>query len=84
MTQHYEASKAFLSELQPNDPLKFSRTLECRLVIDPYIFKNLVHWLTGQLSAFEGQYGQIPTAEEQQQKMASIEVEDEKKTTGVG
>jgi hypothetical protein len=56
-SQHYEASKAFLSEQQPNDPLNLSRVLECRLVIDPSTFKNLVHWLTGHLNAFESQYG---------------------------
>jgi hypothetical protein len=83
-SQHYEASKVFLSEQQPNDPLDLSRTLECRLVIDPSTFKILVHWLTGQLNAFESQYGQIPTPEEIQQKIASIEAEAKKKTTGIG
>jgi hypothetical protein len=81
-SQHYEASKAFLTEQQPNDPLNLSRVLECRLVIDPATFKNLVHWLTGLLKAFESQYGQIPTPEEIQQKIASIEAENKKKTTG--
>jgi hypothetical protein len=83
-SQYYEASKAFLSEQQPNEPLNLGSVLECRLVIDPSTFKSLVHWLTGQLNEFESQYGPIPTPEEIQQKIASIEAENKKKTTGVG
>ncbi len=81
-SEGFEASKAFLSEQQPHDPLKLSRTLECRLVIDPYTLKMLLQWLTGQLNAFEGQYGQIPTPDAQ--KIVSIEGEDKKRTTGIG
>jgi hypothetical protein len=81
-SQHYEASKALASGQQTNDPLKLSRTLECRFVIDPFNLKLIVHWLMGQINAFEKQYGHILTAEER--IAASTEAEDKKKTTGVG
>jgi hypothetical protein len=81
-SQHYAASDAYMSG-QTTDPLKYSRTLECRLVVDPFNLKAIVHWLTGQLSEFEAQYGNIPTPEERQQREIAIGEKAKRKTNGV-
>jgi len=82
-SQHYEASEGFASGQQTNDPLKLSRTLECRLIIDPFNLKAIAQWLMGQVEVFEKQYGHILTVEERQQKAASAEEDAKKKTSGV-
>ncbi len=82
-SEHLDATKA-LASAQTNIPFKFSRTLECRLVLDPFRAKDIAKWLTAHVIAFEKQYGHILTPEERQQKAASTEAEDKKMTTGVG
>jgi hypothetical protein len=80
-SQHYEASKGFESGKQTDDPLRVSRTLECRLVIDPYNFKTIAHWFTGLLNDFERLYGPIITPEERQQKAISTQTDKEKESS---
>ena len=77
-SQHYEASEGFASGQQTNDPRKLSRTLECRLIIDPFQAKSIAQWLTAQVNAFEKQFGHIPSAEELQEKTTSTEAENKK------
>jgi hypothetical protein len=60
-------------------PPKVNRTIECRLIIDPFQAKSIVQWLTAQVNAFERQFGHIPSAEEIQQQ----NLEQEKKKTVV-
>jgi hypothetical protein len=82
-SQYFEATKP-LESVQSNFPLstKFSRILECRLLIDPVKAKLIAQWHMGRVNAFEQQYGIIPTVD-QQQKGAGTEAEDKKKTTYV-
>jgi hypothetical protein len=79
-SEHLDEMKALA---QPNMPAKVSRTLECRLIIDPFHTKIIAQWLMGQVDAYENQFGHIPTAEEMQQKMANTEAKDNKNTTSV-
>ena len=81
-SEHLDATKALASP-QENIPPKVTRTLECRLVIDPFQAKSIAQWLTAHVNAFENQYGHIPSPEELQQKVANTEAEDKKSTTGV-
>lgn len=58
-------------------PTKYSRILECRLLIDPINVKSIARWLTEKVNEYEEQFGNIPSAEFQQQ---TVEVGDIKKT----
>ncbi len=80
-SEHVEVSEA-LASVQQIIPTKYIRTLECRLVIDPFRAKLITQTLTAQLNAFEQQWGHIPSNEELQQKSANTE-EAKKKTAGV-
>jgi hypothetical protein len=80
-SQHIESAKS-MSSFQPTIADTISRTAQCRLVMDPASAKILAQLLTVNINAYEGQYGHIPTAEELQQKAASIETEKKKKTAG--
>jgi hypothetical protein len=82
-SEHLDATKALASP-QTNIPFMFSRTLECRLVIDPFRAKSIVEWLIGQINTFEKTYGHILTTAERQEKVLSVQEEAKKKTNGVG
>ena len=79
-SEQFEVQDALAS---PNmtAPPKVNRTLECRLIIDPFQAKSIVQWLTAQVDAFERQFGHIPSAEEIQQQ--NLEQDKEKKHKGV-
>ena len=81
-SEHLDPTKA-LASAQQNIQAKVSRTLECRLIIDPFQAKSIAQWLTAHVNAFESQYGHIPSPEELQQKTANTEADETKKTTGV-
>lgn len=79
-SEQFEVGEALAS---PNmiAPPKVNRTIECRLIIDPFQAKSIVQWLTAQVNAFERQFGHIPSAEEIQQQ--NLEQEKEKQNKGV-
>jgi len=81
-SEQFEVAGA-LSSAQMTMPPRVNRTIECRLIIDPFQAKSIVQWLTTQVNAFEKQFGHIPSAEELQQKAASTEADNEKKNNGV-
>lgn len=66
-SEHQDLTKILASTVQQNIPQKFTRTLECRLVIDPFRAKVLVQTLTAQLVEYEKQFGNITSAQEQEQ-----------------
>jgi hypothetical protein len=80
-SEQLEVAKA-LSSVQTIMPPSVSRTLECRLIIDPFQAKSIAQWLTAQVNAFEKQFGHIPSTEELQEK-ASIEADNKKENKGV-
>jgi len=80
-SEQFEVAGA-LSSVQMTMPPRVNRTIECRLIIDPFQAKSIIQWLTTQVNAFEKQFGHIPSAEELQQK-ASAEAENENKNKGV-
>jgi hypothetical protein len=82
-SKHLDATKGLASG-QTNIPAKVSRTLECRLIIDPFHAKLIGQWLMAQVSAFEKQYAHIPSVEELQQKTANAEAEDKAKNPAIG
>lgn len=43
------------------------RTLECRLLIDPYQAKAISKWLENHVQEYEKKFGRIPTPEELQE-----------------
>jgi hypothetical protein len=71
-SEHLDATKA-LASAQQNTNAKVSRTLECRLVIDPLQAKAIAQWLTAHVNAFESQYGHIPSAEDWERNATSNE-----------
>jgi hypothetical protein len=81
-SEQFEVAGA-LSSAQMTMPPRVNRTIECRLIIDPFQAKSIVQWMTTQVDAFEKQFGHIPSAEELQQKAASNEAENEKKNKRV-
>ena len=48
-------------------PMRYSRILECRLLIDPINLKSIARWLTEKVNEYEEQFGNIPPVEGQQQ-----------------
>lgn len=58
-------------------PVKYSRILECRLLIDLINLKSIARWLTAKVNEYEEQYGNIPPVEGPQQ---TVDVDDLKKT----
>jgi hypothetical protein len=82
-SEHIDVPKGIvLDEINPS--LKFDRTLECRLIIDPLTAKSIAQWLNRQVNAFEKQYGIIPTGHETQQNNQAVTQTYKKTTTGVG
>jgi hypothetical protein len=82
-SEQYEITKS-LSSFQPTAPSTISRTLECKLVMDPYTAKHMALLLTTNVNEYEKKFGPIPmTAEELQQKQVSIEAEKKKTTDGI-
>jgi hypothetical protein len=45
-----------------------SRTLECRLIIDPLQAKSIAQWLARHVSEYEKKFGRIPLPDELQNK----------------
>lgn len=50
-----------------------SRTLECRLIIDPLQAKSIAQWLTRHITEYEKKFGRIPLPDELQNKPESPE-----------
>lgn len=61
-----------------------SRTIECRLIMDPITTKSIAQFLTSQVHQIEEQYGHILTSEELQQATARAQAGTKEKTNGVG
>jgi uncharacterized protein DUF3467 len=57
-----------------------NRTLECRLIIDPFQAKIISQWLTNHVNEYEKQFGRIPSPEEIQVSAASPESANNKNT----
>jgi hypothetical protein len=49
-----------LSSFQPAVPFTISRTLECRLVMDPYIAKHMAQLLTTNVTEYKKNSGLYP------------------------
>ena len=79
-SEQLEVAKA-LSSVQTIMPPSVSRTLECRLIIDPFQAKSIAQWLTAQVNAFEKQFGHIPSTEELQEKLV-LKQTTKRKTKG--
>ena len=47
-------------------PTRYSRILECRLLIDPINLKSIARWLTEKVNEYEEQFGIIPPECQQQ------------------
>lgn len=60
-----------------------SRTLECRLIIDPLQAKDIAQWLTKHVNEYEKHFGRIPSPEEIQGKPADPESANDKNTKAV-
>lgn len=54
-------------QFEPIDLPKYSRILECRLIIDPINLKSIARWLMEKVKEYEEQFGNIPPVEGQQQ-----------------
>jgi hypothetical protein len=79
-SEQFQVEEALASPNMTAAP-KVNRTIECRLIIDPFQAKSIVQWLSAQVNAFEKQFGHIPSADEIQQQ--NIELDKEKKNKGV-
>lgn len=60
-----------------------NRTLECRLIIDPFQAKILSQWLANHVNEYEKQFGRIPSPEEIQGRAANPESDNDKNTKAV-
>jgi hypothetical protein len=75
-SQQTEIGKTLSSFQATVPPPTISRTLECRLVTDPFTAKSIAQILTAQVNEFETQFGHIPSIEELQQKTTDTESAD--------
>jgi hypothetical protein len=75
-SQQTEIGKTLSSIQATEPPPTISRTLECRLVMDPYTAKYIAQILTAQVNELETQFGHIPSFEELQQKTTDTESAD--------
>src|SRR2546428_505231 len=54
-SEQFEVAGA-LSSAQMTMPPRVNRTIECRLIIDPFQAKSIVQWLTTQVNAIENHF----------------------------
>jgi len=63
-----KAQKALSQAQLAPEKSSIKRTLETRLVMDPFQAKSISDWLTKNIQAYEKQFGRIPSPEELQAK----------------
>jgi hypothetical protein len=64
-------------------PNKYTRVLECRLLIDPINVKSIARWLMEKVREYEEQFGNIPPAEDQQKTAEDqIQTTEDQQHTG--
>jgi hypothetical protein len=60
------------AELNP-ERSHIKRTIECRLVMDPFEAKIMATWLNSEIATYEKNYGRIPSPEEVNSKLGGPE-----------
>lgn len=60
-TDEMEADEALASIPPDQAKLTVRRTLQCRLLLDPFQAKTLLQWLKHHVEAYEKQFGEIKT-----------------------
>jgi hypothetical protein len=63
-SDEYRPIKDLSTTKTANEKPIVNRTLECRLIIDPFQAKIFSQWLANHVNEYEKQYGRIPSAEE--------------------
>jgi hypothetical protein len=69
-----------IPHITANEKPIVNRTLECRLIMDPFQAKIISQWLTNHVNEYERQFGRIPSPEEIQVNAASPESANSKNT----
>lgn len=71
-----KATKALSSAQVAPDKSTVKRTLECRLLIDPYQAKSIALWLNQHVAEYEKLFGRIPSPEELNAKAGNPDKSD--------
>lgn len=82
-SDEYKPIKDLSTRKTVNEKPIVNRTLECRLIIDPFQAKIISQWLTSHVNEYEKQFGRIPSPEEIQGRAASSESANNKNTKDV-
>ncbi|MCP8307647.1 MAG: hypothetical protein H3Z53_06995 [archaeon] len=61
------ADEALSTAVPSPEKVYLRRTLQCRLVMDPFQAKNFAQWLIHHINEYEKLFGKIPTPEEVKQ-----------------
>ena len=72
-----------LSTAKTSDKPLVNRTIECRLIIDPFQAKIISQWLASHVNEYESKFGRIPSPEEIQDKAPSSKSDNNKNTKTV-
>jgi len=70
-----KAAKALSQAQLAPEKTSIKRTLECRLIIDPFQAKIIANWLNTNIQTYEKQFGRIPSPEELQAKSGKSDLQ---------
>lgn len=63
-TDEVVGDEALSTALSSPEKAYIKRTIQCRLVFDPFQAKSLAQWLTNNVKEYEKLFGKIPTSNE--------------------